>query len=127
MIRRPPSPTRTDTLFPYTTLFRSGGPRPAVAGENRPAARRPAAAAHLLLDDRPLSSRLHQPHRELGRRRPDLDPGRHLQAAPDHAGAGGNPAQEIGRASHRGRVCRYVEISWAGVSLKQKYIEKQTL
>src|SRR3546814_4086084 len=23
MIRRPPRPTRTDTLFPYTTLFRS--------------------------------------------------------------------------------------------------------
>src|SRR3546814_14221785 len=35
MFRRPPSPTRTDTLFPYTTLFRSGevvgiGPRQAV-------------------------------------------------------------------------------------------------
>src|SRR3546814_17936884 len=29
MIRRPPISTRTDTLFPYTTLFRSG---PAVAG-----------------------------------------------------------------------------------------------
>src|SRR3546814_11669525 len=26
MIRRPPRPTRTDTLFPYTTLFRSPGP-----------------------------------------------------------------------------------------------------
>src|SRR3546814_3271585 len=25
MIRRPPRPTRTDTLFPYTTLFRSPG------------------------------------------------------------------------------------------------------
>src|SRR3546814_10721922 len=25
MLRRPPSSTRTDTLFPYTTLFRSGG------------------------------------------------------------------------------------------------------
>src|SRR3546814_10762465 len=25
MIRRPPRATRTDTLFPYTTLFRSGG------------------------------------------------------------------------------------------------------
>src|SRR3546814_15290066 len=25
MIRRPPSSTRTDTLFPYTTLFRSAG------------------------------------------------------------------------------------------------------
>src|SRR3546814_1644341 len=26
-IRRPPRSTRTDTLFPYTTLFRSGGGR----------------------------------------------------------------------------------------------------
>src|SRR3546814_6548145 len=26
MIRRPPRSTRTDTLFPYTTLFRSNGP-----------------------------------------------------------------------------------------------------
>src|SRR3546814_1646022 len=29
MIRRPPRSTRTDTLFPYTTLFRSSGPRKA--------------------------------------------------------------------------------------------------
>src|SRR3546814_5652964 len=27
MIRRPPRSTRTDTLFPYTTLFRSAGNR----------------------------------------------------------------------------------------------------
>src|SRR3546814_3464329 len=27
MIRRPPRSTRTDTLFPYTTLFRSESPR----------------------------------------------------------------------------------------------------
>src|SRR3546814_2803869 len=27
MIRRPPRSTRTDTLFPYTTLFRSRSPR----------------------------------------------------------------------------------------------------
>src|SRR3546814_7717248 len=27
MIRRPPRSTRTDTLFPYTTLFRSPGDR----------------------------------------------------------------------------------------------------
>src|SRR3546814_952575 len=31
MIRRPPRSTRTDTLFPYTTLFRSG---PGVVPEN---------------------------------------------------------------------------------------------
>src|SRR3546814_5712641 len=29
MIRRPPRSTRTDTLFPYTTLFRSRHPHPA--------------------------------------------------------------------------------------------------
>src|SRR3546814_8989053 len=28
MIRRPPRSTRTDTLFPYTTLFRSRGQSP---------------------------------------------------------------------------------------------------
>src|SRR3546814_11989663 len=33
MIRRPPRSTRTDTLFPYTTLFRSGAASSAVAGE----------------------------------------------------------------------------------------------
>src|SRR3546814_8614701 len=33
MIRRPPRSTRTDTLFPYTTLFRSRKPHiPQVAG-----------------------------------------------------------------------------------------------
>src|SRR3546814_5228507 len=32
MIRRPPRSTRTDTLFPYTTLFRS---KSGIRGENR--------------------------------------------------------------------------------------------
>src|SRR3546814_14457013 len=47
MIRRPPRSTRTDTLFPYTTLFRSlenptkssdtnksGSPRPSIVTQN---------------------------------------------------------------------------------------------
>src|SRR3546814_2874353 len=39
MIRRPPRSTRTDTLFPYTTLFRSGRRHPAIfAIRLRPAA-----------------------------------------------------------------------------------------
>src|SRR3546814_4728438 len=33
MIRRPPRSTRTDTLFPYTTLFRSLRPRPVRPGD----------------------------------------------------------------------------------------------
>src|SRR3546814_5069744 len=34
MIRRPPRSTRTDTLFPYTTLFRSAGFESAEAVEH---------------------------------------------------------------------------------------------
>src|SRR3546814_1802813 len=33
MIRRPPRSTRTDTLFPYTTLFRSDQPGDDAVGE----------------------------------------------------------------------------------------------
>src|SRR3546814_1946993 len=54
MIRRPPRSTRTDTLFPYTTLFRSGAavelvrapqPPPLLAlGRRRGLARRTAHA-----------------------------------------------------------------------------------
>src|SRR3546814_1822160 len=35
MIRRPPISTRTDTLFPYTTLFRSHPPGPALRHPRR--------------------------------------------------------------------------------------------
>src|SRR3546814_4484901 len=48
MIRRPPRSTRTDTLFPYTTLFRS--PRHA---------RRPRKVLRAVLPDRPVGGRAH--------------------------------------------------------------------
>src|SRR3546814_7195051 len=35
MIRRPPRSTRTDTLFPYTTLFRSGEAIAEALGDKR--------------------------------------------------------------------------------------------
>src|SRR3546814_2949441 len=37
MIRRPPRSTRTDTLFPYTTLFRSEDEKGCPAGRERAA------------------------------------------------------------------------------------------
>src|SRR3546814_12814623 len=43
MIRRPPRSTRTDTLFPYTTLFRSRAD-PAGDGQSAPGAPAPADA-----------------------------------------------------------------------------------
>src|SRR3546814_5534271 len=44
MIRRPPRSTRTDTLFPYTTLFRS------ILAGRRPGAVDALAAAHGVAD-----------------------------------------------------------------------------
>src|SRR3546814_2218943 len=63
MIRRPPRSTRTDTLFPYTTLFRSqgverGAPQEAVDADA-------AAGIRLLL---PAAAEQHQafgPHNAL--------------------------------------------------------------
>src|SRR3546814_19568233 len=40
MIRRPPSSTRTDTLFPYTTLFRSDADPLQVDADQQPALQR---------------------------------------------------------------------------------------
>src|SRR3546814_3115727 len=46
MIRRPPRSTRTDTLFPYTTLFRSA-PDLAIADQRpAPSGGRPAGRGH---------------------------------------------------------------------------------
>src|SRR3546814_6748415 len=44
MLRRPPRSTRTDTLFPYTTLFRSRRGVPAVAADRRRLGTRPRPA-----------------------------------------------------------------------------------
>src|SRR3546814_9458153 len=50
MIRRPPRSTRTDTLFPYTTLFRSAG-RPFGKQRHRAAPReRTAKLVRLIVD-----------------------------------------------------------------------------
>src|SRR3546814_591030 len=68
MIRRPPRSTRTDTLFPYTTLFRSAGRRP-DARVPAPAAPRPAIA-------RPGPGACHRAHerrRQAGRDGPAAD------------------------------------------------------
>src|SRR3546814_10285104 len=52
MIRRPPRSTRTDTLFPYTTLFRSRG----GAGADRPGLSQTVAARERSPDPRFLSA-----------------------------------------------------------------------
>src|SRR3546814_15001904 len=115
MIRRPPSSTRTDTLFPYTTLFRS-------------------RLRHPL----PVEARVADLQRRAGqaREQPGPDPHRaggavqagHLVlvvADPDHgevvAGVAGKQAvaavvAAIGRASRREIVGQHVSISGGSAS-----------
>src|SRR3546814_1400529 len=64
MIRRPPRSTRTDTLFPYTTLFRSRWAVCDHRAQERPAGepgqrRRPRAAGRDVFPHRRLRSEEH--------------------------------------------------------------------
>src|SRR3546814_5162069 len=100
MIRRPPRSTRPDTLFPYTTLFRSNprhdrarGDDPVDAGitgragrdRPRPVSGLPADGLFRRLDRGHLSPVLDH-HRlgdgAVGARRADPEPGADLDAAP---------------------------------------------
>src|SRR3546814_13663303 len=55
MIRRPPRSTRTDTLFPYTTLFRSG---PSPSGRSMPLLAIRVQSLCSLFLDRPCATSL---------------------------------------------------------------------
>src|SRR3546814_17949084 len=147
MIRRPPRSTRTDTLFPYTTLVRSHGDR--LAARHRAAARR-AAALHPLQrafgEARRRRARRYRLRAGTGdfRRGPSgraaargrcaspsdalvvglRHPARRRDAAPD-----GQPrlvrralfrADKIGGGWGRERVCTYGLIPVVAVSLKKK-------
>src|SRR3546814_19110774 len=116
MIRRPPRSTRTDTLFPYTTLFRSPHPR-----GNEPAPQRSRLPAHRRAPARGAAGpgavlRLHRrlSGRERRRLRRDAEAGERgrlcagllLQvqlAAGNPGGARGSPASGggEGRAARR--------------------------
>src|SRR3546814_12279342 len=62
MIRRPPRSTLTDTLFPYTTLFRSEGRSSASTPTRRRGARRPRTRTQTRGRNRPsLSVPCHVP------------------------------------------------------------------
>src|SRR3546814_20209213 len=75
MIRRPPRSTRTDTLFPYTTLFRS--PQPFQYARSPPRARLPRPLHRLfVLGARHRLFDLAHMHLHLGRPDPREPPPR---------------------------------------------------
>src|SRR3546814_18470690 len=121
MIRRPPGSTLTDTLFPYTTLFRSTvnlideeqgalarrrhllgiGEGLSEIGDAREDRRQRCEAHTHGFGEQPRDRRL------AGARRPPEYDRRQLPC-------------EIGRASCRERVCQYGLILGVAVSIKKK-------
>src|SRR3546814_12696773 len=112
MIRRPPRSTRTDTLFPYTTLFRSR-PHHAAAGaagdHHRDLAACGAAAARL----RPLAVQ-----RDLG---PHSDGGALLHCRAEFQLRGIRPQPGGGRSEeHTSELQSLMRSSYAVFCLKIK-------
>src|SRR3546814_3753551 len=112
MIRRPPRSTRTDTLFPYTTLFRSSC---AGAACWRPAT--PAGRCARTWRDRPGERPAHADARTVraDRDRPD-DVGRGRAAPP--AVRGGVRARRS--EEHTSELQSLMRISYAVFCLKKK-------
>src|SRR3546814_19205345 len=113
MIRRPPSSTRPDTLFPYTTLFRSDGLAHhraiALSGIRESQERR--LYVHQLAgrgrhggDGDPRYDAIHSPAPRHGVHRPGRLDGQ----------------LQIGRASYRERVWPYAEIPVVAGTLNNK-------
>src|SRR3546814_1504263 len=103
MIRRPPRSTRTDTPFPYTTLFRS------VAAEPNPVPAREQSASRSW------------DHRKT---KPCRLPRRRYQYAPDHQAHGNMPAlpcsAENRSEEHTSELQSLMRISYAVFCLKKK-------
>src|SRR3546814_18329775 len=120
MIRRPPRSTRTDTLFPYTTLFRS----------DREQQQPPLRAAGVMAAERVQARRRLRGWVRGEGIEPGFEPAQHRGGlGRERAAAARRPVivpapaaehREIGRASCRDRVCQYVSLSVVAVSLKKK-------
>src|SRR3546814_10351727 len=99
MLRRPPISTRTDTLFPYTTLFRS-------------LARQIASAHH----SRRREAEIHSDQPAFAIRRPFAQPVQHLPARPDVAGC-----DQLRRSEeHTSELQSLMRISYAVFCLKKQ-------
>src|SRR3546814_7181161 len=105
MIRLPPRSTRTDTLFPYTTLFRS----------SRPPGGRRLPDAHCL-----------HVHPHQSRSRPALLRAR--SAGEDLGGIGVTDALKVPRSEeHTSELQSLMRISYAVFCLKKKKNKQKTI
>src|SRR3546814_1489626 len=115
MIRRPPISTRTDTLFPYTTLFRAPRRRRQLSpqGRRRLEGRHPLEPRHLLRQDA-------REGREDRQRRPRS----HHRSRPPSQLRGERRASRS--EEHTSELQSLMRISYAVCCLKKKTTRLQT-
>src|SRR3546814_9726850 len=104
MIRRPPRSTRTDTLFPYTTLFRSNGVKASIMLEETGL----PYEAHLVDI---MENESHLPEFLA------LNPNGKIPAIID-------PGGPVGSEEHTSELQSLMRISYAVFCLKKKKIKK---
>src|SRR3546814_1030006 len=111
MIRRPPRSTRTDTLVPYTTLFRSPGERVIVLPPGRATVELDGTLrfVSLVRSTSPLASRAENAH-SYAQPHPNIPP---FRAWPDPPG--GYRSEE-----HTSELQSLMRISYAVFCLKKK-------
>src|SRR3546814_2562591 len=119
MIRRPPRATRTDTLLPYTTLFRSGARRGPVPARRRTGADRPAGTARPRTRAAPASRSVRTPCGKRRRGNAGLLPARDRPQADGGARRAltGIPARS---EEHTSELQSLRRISYAVFCLKKK-------
>src|SRR3546814_4937942 len=109
MIRRPPRSTRTDTLFPYTTLFRSAWHISGGEGWSANSANRRVLVTHS--DGRQTVEELKE---DLGLRRDDTEGTRRQLRSQ------GIEAADIRSEEHTSELQSLMRISYAVFCLKKK-------
>src|SRR3546814_16829475 len=131
MTGRPPSSNRTDTLFPYTTLCRSGKARASRGGQlhgrDRAGTRRPTlillrarpgrGGNRAFGDETPLGGAQAVAHQLLAGAGGAVRKAEKMADLVHQRGTQVHPPREIGRAACREGVCQSVENSVAARSL----------
>src|SRR3546814_948410 len=114
MLRRPPVSTRTDTLFPYTTLFRS-------ACSARSRNNRPQSCAPTSCPEPDRSPPAHNPATPRNRRASDRRHGRRTRRAGGHSSTCSTRSEE-----HTSELQSLMRISYAVFCLKKKKNKKSS-
>src|SRR3546814_10410012 len=119
MIRRPPRSTRTDTLFPYTTLFRSRRTRVRPGPRRRAAAGPPQSKGEPPLPGRPALDRSPAP---AGRGKTERSHHRAVfqDCGPANLHVDGRVAHDARSEEHTSELQSLMRISYAVFCFKKK-------